>query len=144
MDNNLYEQEGLRQLTNRKYYTEIQESICADTVDRINKILTHLNDIGFINDDQYTHLWALVPAEPDRSTSSPKSTMTGPNGHTQTCRKADLLWPTADRRQNGSVILSISFLNRSPTITPATSKIMAPKSTRRCPPRYWRCYGSIH
>ena len=64
MDKNLYEREGLRQLTNPKYYMEIQESISADTVERINEILTHLNDIGFINDDQYTYLWALVPAEP--------------------------------------------------------------------------------
>ena len=66
MDKNLYEQEGLHQLTNPKYYMEIQESISADTVERINEILTHLNDIdiGFINDDQHTYLWALVPAEP--------------------------------------------------------------------------------
>jgi len=64
MNRNLYEQEGLRQLTNPKYYTEIPETVCTDTVERINEILTHLNNIGFINDDQYSYLFALVPAEP--------------------------------------------------------------------------------
>jgi len=64
MDKTLYEQEGLRQLTNPKYYREIKESVCTDTVERINEILTHLNNIGFINDDQYTYLLALIPAEP--------------------------------------------------------------------------------
>ena len=60
----LYEQEGLRQLTNPKYYREIPESVCTDTVEKINQILTHLNNIGFISDDQYIYLLALVPAEP--------------------------------------------------------------------------------
>jgi len=64
MDKILYEQEGLCQLTNPKYYREMPESVCADPVERINEILTHLNKIGFINDDQYMYLWALVPVEP--------------------------------------------------------------------------------
>jgi len=51
-------------VTNPNYYREIQESVWADTVERINEILTYLNKIGFINEDQYTYLFALVPAEP--------------------------------------------------------------------------------
>ena len=49
MDKRLYAQEDSRQLTNPKYYREIQESVCAETVEMINEILTYLNKIGFIN-----------------------------------------------------------------------------------------------
>jgi len=81
-------------ITNPKYYREINESVCTDTVERINEILTHLNNIGFINEDQYTYLLALIPAEPRSFYLLPKVgyIKIRPNGPIPECRKADPSW----------------------------------------------------
>ena len=134
---------------------EIKESVCADTVERINEILSHLNKIGFINDDQYTYLWALVPAEPrsfyllpkvhkDRAKCMAAPKHAGRQTHSGKLRLGE--------RINERICKFIDFfsLNRFRSTTLATSKTRmilwlksGPKSTRTCSPRHRRCHSTI-
>ena len=61
MDRRLYELEGLRQLTNKHYYTEIERPLASETVPLINKTLNEIYRSGFISEKQLRFLSPEVP-----------------------------------------------------------------------------------
>jgi len=59
----LYEQKGLRQLENTRYYTEIDSPLANDTETRICAIIQELYDIVFLLDKQHAFPSPNVPAQ---------------------------------------------------------------------------------
>ena len=59
----LYEAEGLRQLLNTNYYTEIHSPLANETVPRICSIIQELYDMGYLLDKQHAFLSPNVPAQ---------------------------------------------------------------------------------
>jgi len=64
MDPTLYRAEGLRQLTNAKYYATIEQSLAIDTVPRINYILYSMFSARYLSFKQYSYLKCSIPLTP--------------------------------------------------------------------------------
>jgi len=59
----LYEAEGLHQLLNTHYYTEIDSPLANETVPRICAIIQELYEMGYLLDKQHAFLSPNVPAQ---------------------------------------------------------------------------------
>ena len=89
----LYEREGLRQLENTHYYTEINSRLANETVPRICAIIQELYDIGYLLDKQHAFLSPNVPAQAHSfslSISYLRCIRIDPSVHIPTCLRAGL------------------------------------------------------
>jgi len=64
MDRHLYELEGLRQLTNTHYYTEIERPLATETVTLIQNTLNDIYRSGYLSEKQLRYLSPEVPVKP--------------------------------------------------------------------------------
>jgi len=63
MDKMLYEMEGLRQLENKHYYTEIERPLANETVSLLHETLNDIYRCGFLTEKQLRFLTPEVPAK---------------------------------------------------------------------------------
>ena len=108
MDHNLYELEGLRQLTNTHYYKEIDRPLATETVTLLQNTLYDIYRSGFLSEKQLRY---LSPEVPEKSrpfyllpkVHKPRNKWPHPN-----MPEGRPLWPTAALKQNEFVnILTI-------------------------------------
>jgi len=108
MQKELYRQQAMRQLNNRKYYEPLDFPIYVDTAYKIYQVLNRMRHNGDISAKQMAYL------KPDLSNITPryfyllpKIHKPRPSCHTLLCQPADLLSPTVTRNLLGSVNVSI-------------------------------------
>jgi len=96
MDRALYKQEGLRQLLNTRYYTEITSPTAAITSQKINSIIASMRHRGFISEKQQAFLQTTPP-----TTSRPFYLL--PKVH-----KARSKWPNAHMPEGRPIVSDCS------------------------------------
>ena len=87
MQKDLYLQEAMRQLNNKKYYEQLGAPIYADTAYKIYLVLNRMRHNGDISANQLAYLKPdLTTITPATFIYCPKSISHSPLGHTHPCR----------------------------------------------------------